>query len=206
VYTSYIDPIKGVFGEAEFTNREVTYKGELPVEKIWDDGTQMHEQDAVYLALYLDDMPVQDADGRHRLLRLDQQNNWRNTFEVVLIGKDDKVSNYHYSVREVSQVSDDARYQDDWHKAILENDGSALYYEEALEDGKILNVQNQGYMVRYTTGANGTLTVTNYRAVILPRTGGMGTHIYTFGGLLMIAAALICSNLSGRKRRKEAKR
>ncbi|MBQ3194545.1 MAG: Cna B-type domain-containing protein [Oscillospiraceae bacterium] len=203
-YTSYIDPVNGVFGEAEFTNREIVYKGDIPVEKVWDDGSQMHDPDAVYLVLYLDGVPVQDADGNHRLLRLDKANNWKDTFEVILADEHDKVTNYDYSVREVSQVSADERYQDTWHKAILENDGSALYYAKALEDGSILGVGSRGYMVHYTPGDNGAWTVTNNRAVELPSTGGMGTHLYTFSGLLMMMAALMYGCSRRRKRERGA--
>ena len=206
VYTSYIDPVKGVFGEAVFTNREITYTGDVPVQKVWDDGLQAHEQDAVYLALYLNDVPVQDADGRHRLLRLDQQNNWQGEFKVVLADKNDKVTNYNYSVREVSQVSDDDSYRDGWHKAVLENDGSTLYYAKALEDGNILGVRGRGYMVRYTAGENSAWMVTNYRTVELPQTGGMGTHLYTFSGLLTVMAALMCGCSQRRKRERGAGR
>lgn len=198
-YTSYLDPVNGVFGAAEFTNREIVYTGEIPVTKVWDDGPDSHIAGAVYVVLYLDDAPVQ-ADGSHRMLRLDAQSNWQGAFEVVLTDKDDRVTNYHYSVREVSQISDDSRYQDTWHSAVLENDGSIVYYEKALEAGSILGADGRGYMVQYTPGENGAWTVTNHRAVELPSTGGMGTQRYTFSGLLVIMAALVYGYSRRRKR------
>ncbi len=200
VYTSYIDPVNGVFGEAVFTNREIRYTGEIPVEKVWDDGQDNHTGGAVYVVLYLDDAPVLDADGRARMLRLDAHNNWQGTFEVVLAHKDDQVANYNYSVREVSQISDDTRYQDTWHGAILENNDTLVYYEKALDAGSILGVGGKGYMVQYTPGENGAWTVTNLRTVELPATGGMGTHLYTFSGLLLITAALMYGCSQRRKR------
>jgi len=200
-YTSYIDPVNGVFGEAVFTNREIVYKGEVPVEKVWDDGPDSHIAGSVYVVLYLDDSPVQDAEGRARILRLDAQSDWQGSFEVVLTDKDDLVTNYNYSVREVSRISDDSRYQDTWYSAVLENDDSLIYYEKALEAGSILGVDGRGYMVQYAPGENGAWTVTNLRAAELPGTGGTGTHLYTFSGLLLMMLAALMYGYSQRRKR-----
>lgn len=199
-YASYIDPVNGVFGEAVFTNKEIVYTGDIPVIKIWDDGPEAHGGDAVYVVLYLDDSPVRDAEGRARILRLDAQSNWQGVFEVALSDKTDRVTNYKYSVREVSQISDDRLYRDTWHSAVLENDDSLVYYEKALEAGGVLGVNGRGYMVQYAPGENGGWTVTNFRTVELPSTGGMGTHLYTFSGLLVILAALMYGYSQRRKR------
>ena len=61
-------------------------------------------------------------------------------------------------------------------------------------------------MVRYTAGENSAWTVTNYRAVELPQTGGMGTHLYTFSGLLVIMAALMYGCSRRRKQERGAGR
>ena len=50
---------------------------------------------------------------------------------------------------------------------------------------------------------NYTIEVINYTGEPLPETGGMGTHIYTAGGLLLMAAA-VALLIYRRKRRKEA--
>ncbi|MBQ8610264.1 MAG: VWA domain-containing protein [Oscillospiraceae bacterium] len=45
--------------------------------------------------------------------------------------------------------------------------------------------------------------IVNYTEYTLPETGGAGTHLYTFGGLLVLAAAaLMYINMFGRKRQK----
>ena len=202
-FTSYIDPVNGVYGEAVFANAPRIYTGEVPVEKIWDDGAEIHVYDEVYLVLYLDDQPALDTDGNARLLRVDASTNWEGIFTVVLANKDDSVDNYHYSVREVANTSDAAL--NGWHPAILENDGETiLYYDEALEDGGLLGISGKGYIVGYTTAENGTLVVTNYKGFDLPETGGMGTHGHTIGGLACILAALMYGYSLRRKRERGA--
>ena len=63
------------------------------------------------------------------------------------------------------------------------------------------------YLSATRTTADGfKVTVTNtYGVYELPKTGGMGTSPLTFGGLLMIAAALMYSTKIGRKQRKGGK-
>ena len=202
-YTSYIDPVNGVYGEAVFANAPRIYTGEVPVEKIWDDGVDVHEFDAVYLALYLDDQPVLDTDGCARLLRVDAASNWEDVFTVVLANKNDTVDNYNYSVREVGNISTAELHG--WQRAILENDGeTVLYYDKALPEGGLLGVAGKGYIVKYSTAEDGTHVVTNYESVVLPVTGGMGTHLYTFSGLAVLAAALMYGYSLRRKRERGA--
>lgn len=202
-YTGYKYPVTGVYGGVEFTNRELVYEGEIPVQKVWDDGAENHSQDRVYLVLYLNDTPVLDENGNARLLRLDAANNWQGNFTVVLKDENDAVTNYAYSVREVTAVTDNSSYTT-WHPAILENDGvTQLYYEQALEEKGLTGFSNRGYMVFYEAGENGAWTVTNAHTTELPQTGGMGSHFhYTFGGLLITAAAIMYTCINGRKRRK----
>ena len=202
-FTSYIDPVNGVYGEAVFSNAPRIYTGEVPVEKIWDDGAGIHEYDQVYLALYLDGQPVLDTDGNGRLLMVDAFTGWEGIFTVVLADKNDSVDNYNYSVREVANTSD--TLLNGWHPAILENDGETLlYYDEALEDGGLLGISGKGYIVGYTTAEDGTLVVTNYKGFDLPETGGMGTHGHTIGGLACILAALMYGYSLRRKRERGA--
>ena len=202
-YTSYIDPGYGVYGAGAFTNAPVTYTAEIPVEKIWDDGAENHTEDMVYVVLYLNDSPVLDADGNARLLQLDAASDWKGIFKIALTDENDSLENYRYSIREVSQTKVDE--VPGWQSAILENNSETiLYYEKALEAGQLFHIHNRGYMVEYGTETDGRLTVTNSRSVDLPQTGGMGTHMYTIGGmLLMIAAALM---LGCSQRRKTGRR
>lgn len=204
-YTGYKYPVTGVYGGVEFTNREMVYEGEIPVQKVWDDGSGNHTQDAVYLALYLNDMPVLDENGNARLLRLDAANNWQGNFTVVLKDENDAVTNYAYSVREVTAVTDNSSYTT-WHPAILENDGvTQLYYEQALEHYGLVGVSGYGYIVEYTAGENGAWTVTNLKSFDLPETGSVGTHLYTFSGLLVMMAGLMYGYSQRRKKERGAK-
>lgn len=204
-YTSYIHPITGVNGAAEFVNKERIYTGEIPVNKAWSDGAENHTEDAVYLVLYAEDgSPVLDENGYARILRLDAANNWRDKFTVVLQDENDSVLNYHYTVREVTAVTTDSNFTA-WQKAILENDGETkLYYERAVEQNGIVGVGGSGYIVQYTAWDTGAWTVTNLKSYDLPTTGGVGTHMYTFSGLLVMMAGLMYGYSRRRKRERGA--
>ena len=200
-YTSYVDPVNGVFGAAEFTNTEIVYEGEVPVKKVWGDGAENHNGDDVYLILYLDGAPVVTEDGHHRVIRLSADNGWTGSFVVPLTDKNDKVSNYDYSVREASATS--ATDKGGWYTAVRENDGYVGYYESALEEGGILDISNKLYMVHYPAmGEDGVLVAENDRAFEIPETGGPGTEPFTFGGLLLMAAAGVYMCTLWHKRRK----
>lgn len=189
-YTSYIDPINGVYGAAEFVNREIRYEGKIPVEKYWDDGADAHIGSEVYVVLCKDGVPVVDADGRARLLRLNEDNNWKDSFTVVLADAMDQVGNYDYSVKEVSKISIDSLYG--WQEAVIENNGKTiLYYKDLMNAGDIVSVDKSGYMVQYVKNQNGTWIVENYLTVELPATGGKGTSCYIFSGSLIVATTLI---------------
>ena len=56
--------------------------------------------------------------------------------------------------------------------------------------------------VGYFNPSTNTITVTNTAGSQLPQTGGSGTLVYMFGGLLMMAASLIC----GLSRRRKGER
>ncbi len=183
VYTGYIDSPNGVYGVAEFINTEIIYTGEIPVTKLWGDEVD-HSNDEVYLVLYENGNLVLDKDSRARILKLDALNNWNGKFVVVLNSKDDKVTNYKYSVKEVSRVS--VENKSGWHSSILENDGSVIFYETTLESGSMNQINERYYMVQYETGVNGEWIVKNFPAMELPKTGGMGSHIYTVIGLVLI--------------------
>lgn len=189
-FSSYIDPTNGVYGAAEFTNKVIVYEGTVPVEKVWDDDLSTHTADTVYLLLYKDEQPVLDADGNAKILKIDESTGWKGSFTVVLASKEDQVSNYQYSVREISQIS--AEELHGWNKAVLENDGTTmLYYETALNSGELVGINGKGYMVRYEKNSDGVLIVKNNQAMALPSTGGQGTTQYTFGGLLLLGTACL---------------
>ena len=73
-----------------------------------------------------------------------------------------------------------------------------------MDEGRLFTLNGKGYVVGYTTGGDGTHTVTNYRAVELPSTGGMGTTLYYTFGALLTAAACVTGYDQRRKKRREA--
>ena len=201
-YTAYTDSPNGVFGAARFTNVHRKYEAELPVKKVWGDGSTNHGG-TVYVVLYQNGSPVLTEDGSHRILRLNSANGWTDKFIVLVDHKDDKVSDYNFSVREVSDISDSPKVG--WQAAVLENGGGVVYYKSALQEGEQLKLKEASYMVFYSVAADGTLIVTNKYSADLPGTGGSGTHLYQFSGLLLTAAALIYGCALRRRNRKEGK-
>jgi LPXTG-motif cell wall-anchored protein len=131
------------------------------------------------------DQLVTDADGNARVLRLDAANGWAGSFLIPLAGKDDLLSNYGYSIREVM-------LGDRGQAAVLENDGETLVYiAKAVEAGKTISINHNAYQVSYEQSGDGW-TVTNVRAVELPVTGGMGTTaFYVLGAILTLAALVL---------------
>lgn len=204
IFTEYIDPGNGVYGEATFTNDVKIHTGQIPVAKIWDDGNENHNRDRVYLVLYLDDQPLLDTEGRARIIALDADSGWKGSFTVVLADENDTVDNYNYSVREVANISQEELHE--WQSAVLEPDGQTiLYYDRALESGGLIGVSGKGYIAQYAIDEDGTLVVKNCRGYDLPKTGGIGTYPYTIGGLFAIASALILGySLRCRRKRGES--
>ena len=206
-YTSYTGDPNGVYGEAIVVNEKTVYYGDIPVEKVWSDGAELHSGDVVYLALCRNDEQgghlVLDADGIGRILRLDAKNGWTGTFRVPLPEKDADPAALGYFVLEVVGVNSS---DNGGTCAILENDGTTrLYFQRAAEEGTILPGGSHYYMVTYQPNADtGGWTVTNTLAVSLPSTGGTGTHAYTFSGLLLTAAALMFGYSQRRKRERGA--
>ena len=197
-YTSYVDPVNGVYGVAAFTNGPKVFEAEIGVEKRWVDPDPLFTGEPVYVALYLSGQPVKDAQGNVRVLRLDQSNNWKGSFTVPLTDENDTLANYDYAVRELSQISETS--VPGWHTAILENEGTVIYYEKALEEGDLLHLSSRSYRVEYGSGEEGQLLVTNSRGLDLPKTGGMGTKLYTVSGLVLTMAALLMGFSQRRKR------
>ena len=197
-YTSYVSPVNGVYAAAEFINTETIYEGHVHLEKYWSDDVYSHAGEAVYVLLLEDGVPITDNNGYAKLIRLDAANNWEGYFVVALDSETDTVSNHNYSIREVTNVSST---ETAWNKARLENDGTTvLYYEAIVGAGEIVVVNGKPYWAHYTFNSDGTWTVENHKGVALPQTGGIGTHMYYFGGLLMIATALIYGFALRRKR------
>ena len=204
-YTSYTGSPEGVFGAAKVVNEKTVYYGEIPVKKVWGGMVPSDPAAAVYVVLYRTVDGVEqlmlDTEGHARLLRLDAANNWQGTFRVALPEKDAKVETLGYFVREVRDFGTNAA---DRQSAILENDGTTLvYYGSVAGPEELLQISGSYFMVTYAVDdTTGESTVTNHYAVELPSTGGPGTTMYTFSGLLLLAAALIIGYSRLRRREK----
>ena len=190
-YDQYIDAYNGVYGAAQFTNTTRSYAGDVPVEKRWDDGYEQHEDDCIYVVLYKDDQLVVDEANQAKILQIDASTNWQGSFKVALANENDKVENYHYSIREVSNVSSEPL--NGWQKALLENSEQVLYYESALEQGTVFGVNREGYMVGYTQTQEAWI-VTNYKTVDLPITGSSfpSFPIVYGAGTLLVWLMIVC--------------
>ena len=202
-YTSYIDPVNGVYGAAAFTNGIKTIEAELPVEKIWDDAEGSYEGETVYVALFLNDIPVTTNEGHLRILRLNAENGWKGKFIVPLADESESLADYNYSIREISQIMEQPHK--DWASGILEGFETIVYYEKTLEQGTLFHTPGKSYFVDYGVGEDGQLTVTNSRMFELPQTGGMGTKMYTISGLALIMAAALIFGFSQRRAGKGGK-
>ena len=191
-YHQYIDEGNGIYGAAQFTNSTRSFSGEVFVEKKWDDGYDQHEEDQIYVVLYKDDQLMVDEANQARILQIDATTNWQGSFIVALANENDKVENYHYSIREVSKVSSEPL--NGWQKALLENDSNQiLYYESVLEHGDVFGVNKEGYMVGYTQTEEAWV-VTNYKTVDLPVTGSNYPDFpIIYGGVTLLAwLILVC--------------
>ena len=198
LYTSYINSPNGVYGAAKAVNQKTVYKGEIPVQKIWFDGSDAHKKDTVLLVLFKDGHPY-TVDGKVQYLYLSSATEWQGKFTIDLTGPEFKDRDA-YSVREALvvkmteeeyrglQLEDQAKYID-----LIDADGKTHFYAKVAKEDGVLGT----WFVQYgTTTGDGTTetvhTVTNSPARELPESGGMGTHMYTFSGLLcLIAAALM---------------
>lgn len=80
-------------------------------------------------------------------------------------------------------------------------DGTGIVKLAEISAGTVVTSDLNGDYHTYTNPYN--IRVKNISAKPLPETGGMGTHIYTAGGLLLMAAA-VALLIYRRKRRKEA--
>ena len=201
LYTSYINSPNGVYGAAKAVNTAPVYKGEIPVEKHWFDGSDAHKKDTVLLVLFKDGHPY-IVDGKVQYLYLSSATEWQGKFTIDLTGPEFKDRDA-YSVREALvvkmteeeyrglQLEDQAKYID-----LIDADGKTHFYAKVAKEDGILGTWFVQYGTKQETTSDGTTetvhTVTNSPARELPESGGMGTHMYTFSGLLcLIAAALM---------------
>ena len=214
IYTSYKDAPNGVYGEVAVTNDADVYEGKVPVQKVWSDGLA-HTDDTVYVVLYKNDGQggssiVTDSNNAAKVLKL-TGGNWSGEFTVPLLNADDTISAEDYQIREVTIVDQNTPNAV---TGVLENDGTTtVYFTES--NNSWIQIGGKYYIAVYsveteTTGGSGdgsaknpeiTWVVTNHVARELPESGGMGTHVFTISGLLLMAAALMFVFNQQRKRK-----
>lgn len=201
------------YGTVKVTNKKAVYYGEIPVEKIWHQVPEGYNNDlTVYVGLYQNDRPVIDAEDFQLALALTAGTDWKGTFRVVLQDKDAEVSTLGYSVRELSKVGDKDP-DTDWNHytnrivvpAPTEDDPDAVLYfiyVDAVENGPVV-ISGKNFMASLETpsGEGEYLwKITNSMPYELPKSGGIGTNVFTMGGLLMIGMSLLLGLCMRRKR------
>ena len=204
IYTSYVDAPNGVYGEVAVTNDADVYEGKVPVQKVWSDGLA-HTDDTVHVVLYKNDGQggssiVTDSNNAAKVLKL-TGGNWSGEFTVPLLNADDTISAEDYEIREVTIVDQNTPNAV---TGVLENDGTTtVYFTES--NNSWIQIGGKYYIAVYsveteTTGGSEegsaknpeiTWVVTNHVARELPESGGMGTHVFTISGLLLMSAALM---------------
>lgn len=158
----------------ELASVKVTNTGfDLPVEKIWTEGTE--PKDSVTIALYRLDLendvvvPVLDASGNEYTIVLSEATEWKGTFNGL-----DPEGTYY-----VAELDTDGYY--------VTYEGGEVSY--IFVDGQKIGAVEVDNEAAY-------ITVTNTAGHELPYTGGEGTFPYYFLGiaLLLCAAVIICKS------------
>ncbi len=199
IHSTYIGAPNGVLGEVVITNKKQTYSTDMPVKKVWNDESEHYRSHAVYVALFKNDTLVTSTDETGesivQILKLDQENQWRGSFQIPLVNKNDKESPKQYSIRELKKVK--IKPDTGSQKALLVNDNCVIYFEmeDLLENGDLINVGETTYQVSYSKEVNeekDVLIVKNAVAYELPNAGGVGRLPFIMSGLLLIAGSLLC--------------
>ena len=164
-----------------------------------------------------------DDDQRAVLVKLDASTGWKGEFTVSLQGADDRITDHEYEIREVCNVTDQ-RTEDATNEGVLsERDPETgelieVWYGREVEPNKFVSLGvGRDYLVEYgevenepakpgeagtqTPVYDKTLTVTNHLARVMPESGGTGTKMYTFGGLLLILTAALMYGYDQRRKR-----
>lgn len=210
VYSSHIEKDFGVYGEAVVTNDIDEFTGEIPVEKVWSDGAEAHDDDVVYLVLYekIENNLVLVTSGDHaKVIRLDKDTDWKGVFTVALSSASDSVSSHEYVVREVEDIY--FTETEICQSGILENDKTTqVWFKTVVSENGMINIGGIAYLVQYSTKTEtggdtpvDVLVVTNHVGRVMPESGGMGTHAFTISGALLIAAALMYVLIQQRKKK-----
>ena len=162
----------------------------VQVTKVWDSSVPNDKKQEVTMSVYTTNQtgntysaePVQDMNGDPLKVTLNAENSW--TAKVFLPYLEDGF----YMI-----VEDTTSYQ------VTYSDPMTAFIDEALtEGGKVDLVKIDDGNEAPVTSAD--VTVTNALVTELPETGGRGTQLYIFSGLLLTAGAVMCGYTRRRKR------
>lgn len=129
-----------------------TRKGILDVQKVWQDGANLHSTDKIAVGLYdKNGKPITAGDlYKKSVLILEKGNAWKASFSF---GATANVNDY--SIKELTVVSQSEGY---------DFQVGNVYYK-GIDNGNVTKVGNTNYVVDYSkmtiTSGNGSITVTN---------------------------------------------
>lgn len=162
----------------------ITYTYELNIIKVSDEleGEEYKKLEGVTFSIKDDNgneiaKKQTDADGKISFVGLEAGHTYTIKEEATLSG-------YIYNGQEIKFTI--SNYTQDTNKK-----GNVTYSVDNL--GTLTNVVHDG---------NNTITVTNPKGFNLPQTGGMGTWMFTIGGLVLMAGALVVFVSSRKKANK----
>ena len=88
--------------------------------------------------------------------------------------------------------------------AKLEQNGEVVNSERKQEKLDSANTRAKNHKVAWTSGDGGEVNIKDKKGTTLPGTGGMGTTIFTIGGIVLVALAALMFVFYMRKQKKQA--
>jgi len=164
------------------TNTPLPSTTSIPVTKTWD-ATINAPPDEQKFALYLvtegeEDTPVWVAD-----LTLTAANSWQGSFDNLAYPE----TGSYYAVVEVT----------DEYMPKYKNITASIFVDNKFRDAAKVEFDQSGAAI--------TVEIENTKLLLLPNTGGLGTLLYTIGGVLVIVSPVILLLYKKRRRRLEDK-
>lgn len=170
-------------------NGKLVFKAEtvdVPIEKKWDNGINADIMNPVEAVVYKVNEMVDDEGAIIRnaepiqTVTLSAANQW----SAVVTGLQQTDGTWYYAMAETPVAGYSVTY--DRETIRITTDGGDTFFDAVV-------LENDGTAI----------TMTNSVAVQLPSTGGGGTFLYTLGGLLLMAAAILWYSYDCKRRREE---